>query len=193
MFGNDPWHTEIGPTRRWHCFGIPFFLVVGIALVWLLQYGGLLSSLAEWFLTPDGDTTLELPDDLVLARLPWSYTWNADPGADGVLLSLLDEADPTRPFIVERWSRSANGKGENGGIVQETERGKRVGNNVEWIHDINNRGDDHDQRAVGHIAIDAVGISADQAQHRLKIRPRFLKWFFRHRRGLFGGVGEECL
>src|SRR5438132_531774 len=105
MFGNDPWQTEIGPTRRWHWFGVPTFLVVGIALVWLLQYGGLIFSLAAWFLTPDGPTTLELPDELVLARLPWSYTWNADPGTDGVLLSLVDESDPTRPFILERWSR----------------------------------------------------------------------------------------
>jgi hypothetical protein len=105
MFGNEPWHTEFGPARRWHWFGLPTFLVVGIALVWLLQYGGLVSSLAEWFLTPEGDTTLKLPDDLVLARLPWSYTWNADLGSDDVLLSLFDQADPTRPFVLERWSR----------------------------------------------------------------------------------------
>src|SRR5215467_11156612 len=106
MFDNEPWHTEVGPIRRWHWFGVPTWLVVGIAMVWLLQYGGLISSLAEWFLTPDGDTTLELPDELVLARLPWSYTWNADPGADGVLLTLPDEGDPSRrSFVLERWSR----------------------------------------------------------------------------------------
>src|SRR5262249_5429510 len=46
-----------------------------------------------------------LPEELVLARLPWSYTWNADPAADGVLLALVDDGDPTKPLVIERWSR----------------------------------------------------------------------------------------
>jgi hypothetical protein len=104
MFSNDPWHP--GPTLRWRLVALPPLLVAAFALVWLLRYGVLAASLAEWFLTPDGDTTLELPEDLVLARLPWSYAWSADPAADGVLLALPDDGDPTgRGQVIERWSR----------------------------------------------------------------------------------------
>jgi hypothetical protein len=106
MFGNNPWHTDTGPARRRIWFGVPSVLVAAIALAWLLQHGGLLFTLAEWFLTPEGDATLELPDELVLARLPGSYTWNADPATDGVLLAVADNGDPTRgALVIERWSR----------------------------------------------------------------------------------------
>jgi hypothetical protein len=105
MFGNDPWYNHTDPDRPWARFRLPAVLVAAIALVWLLQHGGLLFTLAEWFLTPEGDTTLQLPDELVLARLPWSYSWNVDPAADDVLLSLVPEGDPARAFIIERWSR----------------------------------------------------------------------------------------
>jgi hypothetical protein len=41
-----------------------------------------------------------------LARLPWSYSWKADPENEGVLLARFDEADRTgRSFVIERWSR----------------------------------------------------------------------------------------
>jgi hypothetical protein len=102
MFGNDPWHDDFG---RWRLLRVPTVIVGVIALAWLFQYGSLLFSVAEWFLVPDGDTTLELPNDLVLAQLPWSHTWRPDPASDGVLLALPD-ADATQGgWAVERWSR----------------------------------------------------------------------------------------
>jgi hypothetical protein len=104
MFGDDPWHADLRPARRWRFIRMPTVLVAAIALAWLFQHGAL-SSLLEWFL-PEGETTLELADDVVLARLPWSYIWNPDPAADGVLLAFPDDADPTkRGWFIERWSR----------------------------------------------------------------------------------------
>jgi hypothetical protein len=77
-----------------------------IALLWLLRSGSLLVPLAQWFLTPDGDTTLELPEDLVLARLPWSFAWNPDPDTDGLLIALRANDDPAgRAWALEHWTR----------------------------------------------------------------------------------------
>jgi hypothetical protein len=106
LFGNDPWQTGYDPARRWRVFGVPSLLVGTIALVWLLQNGALLTSLAEWFLTPDGDTTLELPEELVLARLPWTFAWSADPAADGVLVALPNDGNPAwQVDAIEHWTR----------------------------------------------------------------------------------------
>src|SRR5437016_3545873 len=105
MFHNDPWHTGSGSPRRWRPT-VPLLLVAAVALVWLFQHGPLLSGLIGWFWEGDGPTTLELPDDLVLARLPWSLTWNPDRAADGVLIAFPETGAPAgREFVVERWSR----------------------------------------------------------------------------------------
>jgi hypothetical protein len=106
MFSNDPVSCGYRPWRPWRPWSIPSFLVAAVVLAWLLRYGGLLSSLAEWFLEPDGDTALELPNDLVLARLPWSYTWSPDFASDGVQLLLMEESElGGRALGIERWSR----------------------------------------------------------------------------------------
>jgi hypothetical protein len=106
MFSNDTWHNDFGSPRRWRWFGAPSLLLVAVVLVFLLQNGRLLTTFGEWFLTPDGDTTLELPDDVVLARLPWTYMWKADPASDGVLLALPNNGNPAwQVDAIERWPR----------------------------------------------------------------------------------------
>jgi hypothetical protein len=98
MFGNDSW-------RSWRP-SVPLLIFGAIALVWLLQSGPLLMTLGEWFLTPDGDTTLELPEELVIARMPWSYAWNADPATDGVLIALPNDGNPVwQVDAIEHWTR----------------------------------------------------------------------------------------
>jgi hypothetical protein len=106
MFGNDPCDFFLGFAFRRRLLLVPPLVIAAIALVWLLRYGLLAASLADWLLTPDGDTTLQLPDDLVLAQLPWSYVWNADPASDGVLLASFDDGDPSgQTAVIERRSR----------------------------------------------------------------------------------------
>jgi hypothetical protein len=114
VFGNYPWQYEFGPPPRWRAFAVPTLVVGAVTLFWLLQHGALLSGLTQWYLTPDGDTTLELPDDLVLAWLPSSYLWNPDPAADGIMLALPDKGDPSRQaWSLERWGPPwTNGKRE---------------------------------------------------------------------------------
>lgn len=105
MFVNDPWQSECG-LRRWRLFGVPTLLVAAIVLTWFLQNGPLVSSLAEWFLTPDGDTTLELPEELVLARLPWTFGWGGDSRDDGILLALPNDGNPAwQVDAIEHWTR----------------------------------------------------------------------------------------
>jgi hypothetical protein len=85
---------------------MPTFLVVAIALGWLLINGPLAFELGRFFLDDDGNTTLELPEELVLARLPWTFGWCADPAADGVLLALPNEGNPAWQIdAIEHWTR----------------------------------------------------------------------------------------
>jgi hypothetical protein len=101
-----PWQPVFGPSQRWRLTTLPSCVVAAIVLVWFFRYGGLLSDLAWWFLTPEGDTTLELPEELVLARLPWSFAWNPDVVSDGVLVAVPENDDPTGSrWAVERWNR----------------------------------------------------------------------------------------
>jgi hypothetical protein len=103
MFRSDSWRADYDP-YRWRLLGLPTGIVGAIVLTWLFMYGGLLFSLAEWFLIPDGDTTLELPDDLVLARLPWSHMWSPDPASGGILLAVPDDAAAGQALAIESWS-----------------------------------------------------------------------------------------
>jgi hypothetical protein len=93
MYGSEPWPSDIGPHRR-RLFGMPLLLVAAIALAWLFINGPLAFELGRFFLEDDGNATLELPEELVLARLPWTFGWCADPTADGVLLALPDDGNP---------------------------------------------------------------------------------------------------
>src|SRR6516162_6026811 len=96
---------DIGSWRGWRPF-VSLLIFAEIALVWLLQSEPLLMTLGEWFLTPDGDTTLELPDELVLARLPWSYAWGAEPATDGLLIALPNDGNPEwQVDAIEHWTR----------------------------------------------------------------------------------------
>src|SRR5438876_6973567 len=103
MFRNDSWRADYDP-YRWLLLGLPTGIVGALVLAWLFMHGGLLFSLAEWFLIPDGDTTLELPDDLVLARLPWSHMWSPDPASRGILLAVPDDAVAGQALAIESWS-----------------------------------------------------------------------------------------
>jgi hypothetical protein len=106
MFGTDPWQTDFGSTRRWRLPSVPVLVVGAIVLLWLFRYGSVLWPLAEYFLTPDGDTTLDLPDGLVLARLPWSYSWNPDPDGDGLLLVPPPTGDQAGgAWGIQHWTR----------------------------------------------------------------------------------------
>jgi hypothetical protein len=106
MFGNNPWQADVGSDRRRRLFGMPTLFVAALALAWFLLHGQLLIGLAEWFLTPDGPTALELPDDLLLARLPWSHTWNVDAEGDGVLLARAGDGEPEWQIGgIEHWTR----------------------------------------------------------------------------------------
>src|SRR5262245_13075093 len=106
MFSNDPWQSEFDTTPRWRSLRLPAVILLGIAVLWMLQNGGLVWSLGRWFLEPEGDTTLELPEELILARLPATLTWNPDPANDGVWLGLPNEGSPSWELdFVERWTR----------------------------------------------------------------------------------------
>jgi hypothetical protein len=105
MFDDDLWQTDSG-SRRWRWCGVPTLVLAAIALAWLFQHGALLSCLAEWLLTPEGDTTLELPEELILARLPPSLGWSAEPATDGVLVPLPNAGHPVwQVDAVEHWTR----------------------------------------------------------------------------------------
>jgi len=104
MFGNNPWQSDFGSSRR--VFGMPVLLVLAIGLGWLLIHGPLALELGRFFLDDDGNTALELPEDLVLARLPVSYYWGPDPASDGVLIALPDDGNPTWQLdAIEHWTR----------------------------------------------------------------------------------------
>jgi hypothetical protein len=104
MFGNDSWRGDYDP-YRWRFVGLPTAIVGVIILAWVFQRGGLLFELAEYFLTPDGDTTLELPDNAVLAWLPWSHMWSPDPATEGILLAVPNDGVAARPgLVIESWS-----------------------------------------------------------------------------------------
>src|SRR5262249_31786466 len=105
MFGNNPWLSA----DRWSCrrlFGRPLLLVAVLAMGCLLVNGPLAYELVRFFFDDDGDATLELPEELVLARLPWSFGWCADPAADGVLVALANDGNPAwQVDAIEHWTR----------------------------------------------------------------------------------------
>jgi hypothetical protein len=103
MFQNDPWQSGFGRRRLW---GMPVLLIVAIAAGWFLINGPLALELGRFFLDDDGNTTLDLPDELVLARLPVSYSWGPDPTSDGVLIALPNEGNPAWQIdVLEHWTR----------------------------------------------------------------------------------------
>ena len=105
MFGYNPWLSA----DRWSCrrlFGRPLLLVAVLAMGCLLVNGPLAYELVRFFFDDDGDATLELPEELVLARLPWSFGWCADPAADGVLVALANDGNPAwQVDAIEHWTR----------------------------------------------------------------------------------------
>jgi hypothetical protein len=106
MSYENPWQPGFGRSGRWRIARIPFILLALIVLFWLYQYSGLLFGLGEWYLTPDGDTTLELREEVVLARLPSPAGWKPTADNDGLILALYDSNAPTgRGCILERWTR----------------------------------------------------------------------------------------
>jgi hypothetical protein len=103
MFQSDPWQSGDG---RWRSWRVPTLLAVAIAAGWLLINGPLAFELGRFFLDDDGNTTLDLPEELVLARLPVAYSWGPDPASDGVLIALPNEGNPVWQIdAIEHWTR----------------------------------------------------------------------------------------
>lgn len=106
MYIHNLWQPGFDPSRRWRIATVPTILIGLVVLFWLYQYGGLLFGLGEWYMTPDGDTTLELPEELVLAWLPSPAGWKPTADNDGVLLAQYDPNGPSgRACVLERWTR----------------------------------------------------------------------------------------
>src|SRR5262249_10061156 len=106
MHYENSWQSRFGPSGPWRIATVPSILIGLVVLFWLYQYGGLLFGLGKWYLTPEGDTTLELPEELVLARLPFPAGWKPTADNDGLLLAQYDPTDPSgRACVLERWTR----------------------------------------------------------------------------------------
>jgi hypothetical protein len=103
MFQSDQWQYGDG---RWRSWRVPTLLVVAIAAGWLLINGPLAFELGRYFFDDDGDSTLDLPEELMLARLPVSYCWSLDSASDGVLIALPNEGNPAWQIdAIEHWTR----------------------------------------------------------------------------------------
>ena len=82
--------------------------------------------------------------------------------------------------IVQRLAGFVGDKFDHGSIIDETEDGRCVRNQIEWIDQIIQSSNDPQQCVVRDIIILAAMIGAHQAQHGLQIRPTFFERLPRH-------------
>ncbi len=93
--------------------------------------------------------------------------------------------------LVQRLASSIDHELDDGCIVYETEKRRLVRDQIEWIDQIIESGDNPQERVIRNLAVFAAMVRANQTQHGLKIRPAFLKRLPRNRRRLFGCFVEK--
>ena len=75
--------------------------------------------------------------------------------------------------------RFRDGDSQHERIIEKTEPRDPIGNEIEWVNELDDGGDDDDEIGGWDLPIIAARISADQTQHRLEIPPSLLERFFR--------------
>src|SRR5207249_11842985 len=110
---------------------------------------------------------------------------------------ILQHSSRARRFpdheIVQCLSSSIDHELDDSCVVYETEKRRLVRDQIEWIDQIIESGDNPQERVIRNLAVLAETVRANQTQHGLKIRPAFPKRLPRNRRRLFGCFVEKRL
>jgi hypothetical protein len=95
--------------------------------------------------------------------------------------------------IVERLLDLTDYKFNHSGVIDEAEKRRLVGNQIEWIDQVIESSNDPQERVIRNWIVLAAMMRADQAQHCLKIRPVLFEGFFGNRGSLSRCFDEKRL